>query len=271
MTKENEMHWGFFSPDEITASKSFISNGYVLCDVDDVDGLQKIQNHIAQSAAAILGLPCVSPLKFLNTIHDQISQARLNEFRVQVINSINLEDWMRPTYYRVARPMLDALVGNEIAMQLRLNLSIQLPGDDSSLLPMHADVWSGDSPFEVVAWLPLVDCFGTKSMYILPPAAADALNNSGFADRIKGKKDLFDAIKNEVTWLEVPYGRVLIFNQNLPHGNHINDELETRWSMNCRFKSVFSPYGDKKLGEFFEPISLRAASRLGMKFKFPRT
>ena len=180
--------------DEITASKSFISNGYVLCDVDDVDGLQKIQNHIAQSAAAILGLPCVSPLKFLNTIHDQISQARLNEFRVQVINSINLEDWMRPTYYRVARPMLDALVGNEIAMQLRLNLSIQLPGDDSSLLPMHADVWSGDSPFEVVAWLPLVDCFGTKSMYILPPAAADALNNSGFEDRIKGKKDLFDAI-----------------------------------------------------------------------------
>ena len=29
--------------------------------------------------------------------------------------------------------------------------------------------------------------------------------------------------------------------------------------MNCRFKAVFTPYADKQLGEFFEPITLRAA------------
>ena len=39
--------------------------------------------------------------------------------------------------------------------------------------------------------------------------------------------------------------------------------------MNCRFKSVFSPYGDKKIGEFFEPITLRAASEIGIKYKLP--
>ena len=32
----------------------------------------------------------------------------------------------------------------------------------------------------------------------------------------------------------------------------INETNDTRWSMNCRFKSIFSPYGDKKLGEFFD-------------------
>ena len=62
-------------------------------------------------------------------------------------------------------------------MQSRVNLSIQLPEDDSSLLPVHADTWSGDSPFEVVVWLPLVDCFGTKSMYLLPPKAANNLSD----------------------------------------------------------------------------------------------
>ncbi|EMJ37439.1 hypothetical protein LEP1GSC079_0286 [Leptospira interrogans str. FPW1039] len=40
--------------------------------------------------------------------------------------------------------------------------------------------------------------------------------------------------------------------------------------MNCRFKSVFTPYGDKKLGEFFEPITLRAASKIGMEYRFPK-
>ena len=44
-------------------------------------------------------------------------------------------------------------------MQNKINLSIQNPNDDSSLLNMHADTWSGDSPFEVVVWLPLVDTY----------------------------------------------------------------------------------------------------------------
>ena len=54
-------------------------------------------------------------------------------------------------------------------MQNSINLSIQFPGDDSSLLPVHSDVWSGDSPYEIVVWLPLVDCYKTKSMFLLPP------------------------------------------------------------------------------------------------------
>ena len=44
-------------------------------------------------------------------------------------------------------------------------------------------------------------------------------------------------------------------------GNIVNIEQETRWSMNCRFKSIFSPYGDKKIGEFFTPITTMFFSR----------
>ena len=58
----------------------------------------------------------------------------------------------------------------------------------------------------------------------------------------------------------------MIFNQTLPHGNIKNTEKETRWSMNCRFKSLFSPYGDKKIGEFFEPLTIRAASQIGIDY-----
>ena len=60
-----------------------------------------------------------------------------------------------------------SIVGNELAMQNKINLSIQFPNDASSLLPLHSDTWDGDSPFESVLWLPLVNCFKTKSMFIL--------------------------------------------------------------------------------------------------------
>ena len=48
-------------------------------------------------------------------------------------------------------------------------LSIQLPEDNSSILPIHTDVWSGNSPFELVLWIPLVSVKKTKSMFILSP------------------------------------------------------------------------------------------------------
>ena len=54
-------------------------------------------------------------------------------------------------------------------MQKNISLSIQMPKDKSSVLPIHSDVWSGVSPFDIVVWIPLVDCYNTKSMYILPP------------------------------------------------------------------------------------------------------
>ena len=62
----------------------------------------------------------------------------------------------------------------------------------------------------------------------------------------------------------------MIFNQSLPHGNIVNKETQTRWSLNCRFKSVFSPYRDKKIGEFFEPITLKPVSELAIDYNLPK-
>ena len=69
--------------------------------------------------------------------------------------------------------------------------------------------------------------------------------------------------------MKINYGEYLIFNQSLPHGNIINIENETRWTMNCRFKSIYSPYGDKKIGEFFLPITTRAITEIGLDYRFP--
>ena len=60
-------------------------------------------------------------------------------------------------YYLAAKAGLDCLVGNELAMQKKLNISIQMPKDKESNLPMHSDIYAGESPFEVVVWIPLMD------------------------------------------------------------------------------------------------------------------
>jgi len=247
-----------------------LHQGYIIRPVAVREALDWIRNKFVSFSKQELKVEDVTNAKnCLNQIHDNVPVNLLNDFRLKMIGSINSESELREKYFRLARPYLEILVGNELAMQLRVNLSIQFPQDNSSLLPIHADTWSGDSPFEVVVWIPLVDCYGSKSMYILPPEQYNQLELAFASQSGNSSEELFQTISDQVRWLEVKYGEVLIFNQALPHGNRVNTENETRWSMNCRFKSVFTPYGDKKLGEFFEPVTLRAASKSGMGYKLP--
>ena len=261
----------FLTDSEQTLSNEYLSQGYVIRPVADLEALYWMQAQFVRLVAESIETPLKgTPEEVLNHIHNYVSVAELNTFRLKIIRGFNAIPEFRHMYFMVARPYLEALVGNELAMQLRVNLSIQFPRDDSSLLPVHADTWSGDSPFEVVVWLPLVDCYKTKAMYILPPKGSDQLSRDFLALAGNSSEDLYQSIKSEVQFLEVRFGEVLVFDQALPHGNRINDESETRWSMNCRFKGVFTPYGDKKIGEFFEPITLRAASRTGMAYRLPK-
>ena len=260
----------FLPSDEAALGADFLRTGHVIQPVDDCAILDRIRDRLAALAAEKLGVDVGADVGvFLDTIHERVSVDDLNDLRLAVFGGINREPWFRPAYYALARSCLATLVGNELAMQRRINLSIQLPDDTSSLLPVHADVWSGDSPYEVVVWLPLVDCHDTKSMYLLTADTelAQTIRLADFDNR--SAEDLYQAIEGEVTFLTVPYGSFVLFTQNLPHGNRINREATTRWSMNCRFKGVFAPYADKKLGEFFEPITLRPASRLGLDYALP--
>ena len=251
-------------------TNEFLINGYVIRKVENIDALNWIRKKFLDFSKTLLELNKKSDKKnLLDQIHLFVSKKDLNHFRLRMIEQINDESNFRKKYFSLAKKYLEILVGNELAMQLRVNLSIQLPDDDSSLLPVHADTWSGDSPFEVVIWVPLVDCFRSKSMYLLPPNDENKLILEQSIKKGKSSEELFKIISEKIIWLDVNYGELLIFNQALPHGNRINNEKETRWSMNCRFKGVFTPYNDKKIGEFFEPITLRAASRAGMNYKLP--
>ena len=251
----------FLSQKDKEIEREFIDQGYIIRPVADKGTLDKIKKFALSKLSD----------KNLDKTHEVLSVTDLNAFRLDVIKGINEQLWLREAYYQIAKPYLDILVGNELAMQLRVNLSIQMPGDESSLLPVHADTWSGDSPYEVVVWLPLVDCYDTKSMYLLPPKAASKLSDN-FKLHVQGDSEqLFNAIEGDVNWMKIDYGEVLVFNQIYPHGNRVNKESETRWSLNCRFKSLFSPYKDKKIGEFFEPITLRPVTKVSMNYKLPVT
>jgi len=249
--------------------KNFLNKGYSVIDCENLNKFDLIKEKIYKLSTNLLNIKKVKSDLLFDNLHKYINPNNLNEFKISLIKKINRDKFFRDSYFEISSEILDLIVGNELAMQKNLNLSIQLPKDSNSLLPLHADTWSGNSPFEVVIWIPLVDCYKSKSMYILPTSKYKKLFSKKSLKNISNSNQLFNLIKKDIQWIKVNYGQILIFNQSLPHGNVVNNEKTTRWSFNCRFKSLFSPYGDKKLGEFFEIQSLKPATSVALDYELP--
>jgi len=262
----------FLTLKEKKISKEFEEKGFLIRNIEDQNSLTKLNKIFTKLYIKNLKSKKknIYNKNIFNLTHQMIEPNNLNQFRLKIIGEINKNKEVRELYYRISKPILDVILGNELSMQMRVNLSIQLPQDKSSLLPVHSDVWSGDSPFETVVWLPLVDCFKTKSMFILPPKKYNKIKKLFQEKKFNSSDKIYKKIKKDLIWINIKYGQVLVFNQCLPHGNTINNENETRWSLNCRFKSIFSPHRDKKIGEFFEPITLRKVSELAINYKLPK-
>ena len=250
--------------------KTFLEKGYLIKKVENIESLNFFKKNINRTISSEIG----SNIN-LNLFHKKLNKNNLNSIRLKIIKKINSEKYKKldakQHYFRIASEGIRDIVGTEIAMQNEISLSIQIPKDNSSLLPLHSDTWSGNSPFEIVLWIPLVDCYSSKSMFILENKNIDKFEKLYKKNFNKTSDDLFKSVKKYLKFIDIKYGEYMIFNQNLPHGNTVNQTKETRWSMNCRFKGLFSPYVNKKLGEVFTPITISPSSIAGINYKYPKT
>ena len=264
----NSVSWDFRQQSELEMSKSFEEKGYVVENGNSKyldlmrDKIQEILTEYADNQASF-------KIK-LERAHEIINKDQSNILRLHIMNEISKDTSFHRNYYEASKEIIHNLCGNELAMQKRPGLSINFPNNHNDVLPIHADTWNGVSPFELNIWLPFVDCSRSMCLYIL--------KRSDYQKRLENSKgllklssdDLFNELKAELTWIPIKYGEILAFDQSLPHGFALNEEDLTHWSFNCRFKGLHTPYWDKKLGEYFIPITVKTSTRIGMHYKHPK-
>ena len=74
-------------------------------------------------------------------------------------------------------------------------------------------------------------------------------------------------------WLNSKFGQAIIFSPNCLHGNVTNKEKTTRWSINIRYKNLYSPYNriygnEKKIGTFYKIFSPKLMTKFNLKYNF---
>ena len=257
----------FLAPEEIALSDDFLRNGFVVRDAETPQILESIRDDVSQIAISWLKQNQLESKAFeLSNSHDFVTNDRLNDLRLLIFTEINKFTDIRQRYFWLARQSLTTLVGNELAMQNKVNMSIQQPNDESSVLPIHSDIWTGDSPFQVVLWVPLTDASKSNSMFLLPPNESCEARQRVAAGEFKSMDQIESEYQSQMLTMVVPYGKVLIFDSNCLHGNVLNETKTVRWSINCRFTGLLTPFTnpERRLGTYYLPITTRAATKIGL-------
>jgi sporadic carbohydrate cluster 2OG-Fe(II) oxygenase len=209
----------------------------------------------------------------LENFHNIYEVKNLNNLRLDLYYLINEDSFFKNKLFEIAKDYIYEFVGSELATS-NINLSIQYPKDETSLLDIHADFFAGESLFQINLWLPFVDVKKTNSMFIINPK-----NSLQLLEKFNKKEINFNIIKklskNKIKWLNVKFGECLLFSSNCLHGNSTNKEKTTRWSINVRYKNLYSPYSqnlynDKKLGVFYKRLDTKLMTKFNLEYDFDK-
>jgi sporadic carbohydrate cluster 2OG-Fe(II) oxygenase len=105
-------------------------------------------------------------------------------------------------------------------------------------------------------------------MFFLPPAESHEARKRVAAGEFKSMVEIEKAYRPSMITMVVPHGKILVFDSNCLHGNLLNETNTARWSINCRFTGLLTPFTnpERRLGTYYLPITTRAATKIGLSF-----
>ena len=241
-------------------SKDLLKNGYCIFDIENQVSLELFYRNIQKELNQ----------DDLSLLHENISIKDINNFRIKAFRSINkIKNWEKE-YTSLGKNLLYYFLGRDLAIQNKLNLSIQMPNDSSSVLDLHTDALSGQSVFELVMWIPITRSFDSNAMYIFKPEVSKEMLSEIPKNEKIGMNLLFEKFKDKATFIEINKGKGLLFSPTLFHGNILNKTSSTRISINCRFKNIFTHEalsGERRLGSFYKILNISEVTKLGLSYR----
>ncbi len=197
--------------------------------------------------------PFKGKIERLEDLHTVLDISEVNNYRLREIAKINSSQDSIERVIEPFWPFIESVIGFDCLRQKRINLVVHLPGDESSVIPIHSDVKTGNSSFELGLWIPLTECLAENSMLIMP------------LDKWKKNERKF---KHRIDENFLPFlsegSNAFFFKHFLPHGNEVNRSSQTRVSLNIRFKGLFSPENKKTALDYYTPWKISEFTRQAM-------
>ena len=239
--------------------------GWEVNDSLSLVNLKQLRQSIYEIVAEEFNLDEQDPEIGFNNFHNLVKNlldTELNKKKVNIIKKISNNHKLVDLIFSSFAEKIENMLGKDLLVQKTINLVIQTPNDLNPTIP-HRDA-PPNSYFELVIWIPLVDCNKTKSMYTIDMEttkfALDELEKNP-----ENWTDFLEKFKNKKIYPNVKFGQALFFLPYIYHGSDKNETNETRFSLNIRFKGLFSPSGKKFPLHFFRLFKVSELTKLALK------
>jgi sporadic carbohydrate cluster 2OG-Fe(II) oxygenase len=237
--------------------------GYEVVNAEHPEYIDEIRECFFSALSDSFSLQSSDIQQGLNYFHQHVgemSASEINARRISLIEKVTECCDVQERVFRAFEQTITGLLGPDILAQSTTNVVLQVPHDPIPT-QLHRDA-PMNSPYELVVWIPLVDCYGTKSMYILTDEQTEkALLR--LSEAPADWEDFEAHVSAMATTPIVNYRQALFFLPGCLHGSHINRECETRVSLNIRYKGLFAPSGKKNQLSFFYPLRVSPLARIG--------
>lgn len=246
---------------------NFNSNGFEVIDIIDVHSLtlfkDKLSAFLVQKFSIdTSGLSTDDVLNNIHKIAPIISDSDANNLVLSVINDFAIDYSFGDFIYQLLQQFISPTIGPDIQVQKNNNIVFQYP-HSLRFSELHTDT-PPNSPFELVCWVPLVDCYSTKSFYLLDIETSQSLLKAYKANKFNS----WDTFKTECLRhsidVNISYGKALVFWAGLIHGSHVNTTSESRWCLNTRYKNLFSPTAKHDPLVYYKPLRISALSKFAL-------
>lgn len=201
-------------------------------------------------------------IKRAEEIHKIIKDGdNFNEVKLKIISKMNKLE-INKILFSILKENLIKIFGPDIAVQKKVNLVIQRPFD-KNFVTLHKDS-PPNSLHELVVWMPLMDCKKTNAFKFLNIESSKKIEKM-FKNKVNEKKIKQFAKKKSFS-VNTNFGEFIIFWTGVYHYSGMNCENSTRWSLNLRYKNLFTPYGAKAYLDYFEPINYSNLTKLNIDY-----
>lgn len=242
--------------------------GFAIVDIPLIQGISNARDAIVNYLAEKYSLEYTEPHHFLNNFHINAAikdDAASNSMILDLIKGVTGNHDFSSLIFESISPFLDVLIGPDVMAQKNNNIVYQYPGSNR-FSELHTD-YPTNSEFEIVAWVPLVNCFRSKSFYLVPLSDSIDLSSRFKSGQYANWDNFKAACLSKAIHVEVNYSQCILFWTGLIHGSLINETNESRWCLNARYKNLFAPCGQHDPLTYYKPLRYSALTRIALASK----
>lgn len=207
--------------------------GYAVFKIEKMHVFNKLRNSFVNK---IYSKNSSANINVLRKSLAKMSKAEINKAMIKLLNFTNLSEMIVSSCPKLIRK----LCGNELLIQRRAHIIVNVPGLGKAKQWPHYEMISGLSPYSYVIWAPLHDLDDNGGIYYIDQHTSSKIMKAEEARGLVNGPDVLNLMQKQRP-VKLKFGEAIIFNPFVIHGNTPFKSKYARIACNVRIQSRKKP------------------------------